>query len=132
MKKLTAGIFAAILTVVTVNAANADIASKKYVDEKTANMVTNTDLDDYVKTTDADIKYQPAGEYQPAGDYATTSDLGDKQDKLDGDQLNAVNSGITSDLVKNIPTPDVNCKDCVLKYNGSDLVWESIARGENE
>lgn len=36
MKKLTAGIFAGILTIVTVNAADAAIASKAYVDQKDA------------------------------------------------------------------------------------------------
>lgn len=39
MKKLTAGIFAAILTIVGVSGANAEIASAKYVDDKVAGHV---------------------------------------------------------------------------------------------
>lgn len=40
MKKLTAGIFATLLTVVTVGAANANIASQGYVDEKVGTVTT--------------------------------------------------------------------------------------------
>ena len=38
MKKLTASIFASLLTVVTVGAANANIASQGYVDEKVTSL----------------------------------------------------------------------------------------------
>ncbi len=41
MKKLTAGIFAGILTVVSVSAANANIASQGYVDEAVSTINTN-------------------------------------------------------------------------------------------
>ncbi len=40
MKKLTAGIFATLLTVVTVGAANAEIASKTYVDDQVGTRAT--------------------------------------------------------------------------------------------
>ena len=40
MKKLTASIFASLLTVVTVGAANANIASQGYVDEKVGTVTT--------------------------------------------------------------------------------------------
>ena len=43
MKKLTASIFASLLTVVTVGAANANIASQGYVDEKVGTVTTALD-----------------------------------------------------------------------------------------
>lgn len=60
MKKLTAGIFAGILTIVTVNAADAAIASKAYVDQKdAANATAITNLTTTVEehtTSIADLK----------------------------------------------------------------------------
>ncbi len=114
MKKLTAGIFAAILTVVTVNAAHANIASEAYVNEKTKDMVTTTELEGKADKSELE-------------DKADKSDLEGKQDALTQDQLDAVNSGITAELVNSIRGSE-NCTDCVLKYNGSALVWEDITR----
>ena len=57
MKKLTAGIFATLLTVVSVGAANANIASQGYVDEKVGTVTTalgnkadKTELGNYATT----------------------------------------------------------------------------------
>ena len=58
MKKLTASIFASLLTVVTVGAANANIASQGYVDEKVGTVTTaleskadKTELGNYATTS---------------------------------------------------------------------------------
>lgn len=92
MKKLTAGIFATLLAVVSVGAARADIASSQYVDDKVGTVETSvTTLSGRVDTaegeietlgTELDAKLDSA---TAASTYATqsalTSGLADKQDK---------------------------------------------------
>ena len=50
MKKLTAGIFATLLTVVTVGAANAEIASKTYVDDQVGTRATTESVTNLTST----------------------------------------------------------------------------------
>ena len=92
MKKLTAGIFATLLAVVSVGAARADIASSQYVDDKVGTVETSvTTLSGRVDTaegeietlgTELDAKLDSA---TAASTYATqsalTSGLAGKQDK---------------------------------------------------
>lgn len=74
MKKLTAGIFAGILTIVGVNAAHADIASKAYVDK---NFATKAALE----TTDTNV----AGLTEKVGDATggLVKDVADLQKDID-------------------------------------------------
>ena len=61
MKKLTAGIFATLLTVVTVGAANAEIASKTYVDDQVGTRATTesvTTLTGRVGTVESSVTSQ--------------------------------------------------------------------------
>lgn len=61
MKKLTAGIFATLLTVVTVGAANAEIASKTYVDDQVDTRATTesvTTLTGRVDTVEGSVTSQ--------------------------------------------------------------------------
>lgn len=61
MKKLTAGIFATLLTVVTVGAANAEIASKTYVDDQVGTRATTesvTTLTGRVDTVEGSVTSQ--------------------------------------------------------------------------
>ncbi len=69
MKKLTAGIFATLLAVVSVGAARADIASSQYVDDKVDTVATSvTTLSGRVDTAEGEIA-------------TLTSSLAGKQDK---------------------------------------------------
>lgn len=92
MKKLTAGIFATLLAVVSVGAARADIASSQYVDDKVGNVETSVaTLSGRVDTaegeietlgTELDAKLDSAtATSMYATQSALTSGLADKQDK---------------------------------------------------
>ena len=104
MKKLTAGIFATLLTVVSVGAAHAEIASKGYVDQQVGTVTTalgnkadKTELDNYATT--AALTSGLAGKLDTAGTaakatadasgnvitttYATKTELGEKADTAD-------------------------------------------------
>lgn len=86
MKKLTAGIFAGILTIVTVNAADAAIASKAYVDQKdTANATAITNLTTTVE-----------------GHTTSITSLQTAVDNLSGDGTGSVADQI-ADALGNIP-----------------------------
>ncbi len=122
MKKLTAGIFAGILTIVTVNAADASIASKAYVDQKdTANKAlidANTTNITNLQTTvgDADnglvkdvaalktsvgtggsVADQIAGALE---DYTTTTDMNTELDKKADKATTLAGYGITDAYTK--------------------------------
>ena len=91
MKKLTAGIFATLLTVVTVGAANADIASKTYVDDQVgtkADASTVTTLQGTVNeqgerltTAEGEIDALQTASATHATTTALTEGLAGKQDK---------------------------------------------------
>lgn len=92
MKKLTAGIFATLLAVVSVGAARADIASSQYVDDKVGTVETSvTTLSGRVDTAEGEIETLETGlnakldSATAASTYATqsalTSGLAGKQDK---------------------------------------------------
>ena len=92
MKKLTASIFATLLMAVSVGAANADIASSQYVDDKVGTVETSvTTLSGRVDTAEGEIETLETGlnakldSATAASTYATqsalTSGLADKQDK---------------------------------------------------
>ena len=69
MKKLTSTIFATLLTVVSVNAANAEIASKGYVDEEVGKV--NTALEG--KVDDAEISDMLTNKTEATSTYETKS-----------------------------------------------------------
>ena len=92
MKKLTAGIFATLLAVVSVGAARADIASSQYVDDKVDTVETSvTTLSGRVDTAEGEIETlgtkldAKLDSATAASTYATqsalTSGLAGKQDK---------------------------------------------------
>ena len=76
MKKLTAGIFAGILTIVTVNAADAAIASKAYVDQQR----------DVVKALTETNKTDIAGLTQTVGGH--TTDITNLKTDVEGNTTN--------------------------------------------
>ncbi len=96
MNKLTAGIFAGILTIVTVNAADAAITSKAYVDGKFATQeslaATNTNVTNLTKTV---------GDNKTAADEAI-AELKETVDGLTGDGTGSVADQI-ADALGNIP-----------------------------
>ena len=91
MKKLTAGIFATLLTVVTVGAANAEIASKTYVDDQVGTRATTasvTTLTGRVDTVEGTVTSQGGRLTTAESDIdtlqansATKTELAGKQDK---------------------------------------------------
>ena len=107
MKKLTASIFASLLTVVTVGAANANIASQGYVDEKVGTVTTalgskadQTALDTLsgrVTTAEGDIDTLQSdvsglkttkADKTELGNYATKTELATKADSATVTALN--------------------------------------------
>lgn len=117
MKKLTASIFATLLAVVSVDAAQASIASKGYVDDQvgtvSATVATKADqstvdtLSDKVTANESAIANKADKSTTLAG-YGITdaytkgevdSALSGKQATLTTEQQNAVNSGITTEKV---------------------------------
>lgn len=87
MKKLTAGIFAGILTIVTVNAADAAIASKAYVDQKDA--VNATAITNLTTTVE--------------GHTTSITSLQTAVDNLSGDGTGSVADQIADALGKDFP-----------------------------
>ena len=91
MKKLTAGIFATLLTVVTVGAANAEIASRTYVDDQVGTRATTasvTTLTGRVDTVEGTVTSQGGRLTTAESDIdtlqansATKTELAGKQDK---------------------------------------------------
>lgn len=101
MKKLTAGIFATLLTVVTVGAANAEIASKTYVDDQVGTRATTASVTALTSTVTGQGERLTAAEGEIdtlQANSATKTELAGKQDKalIPSAQYNANKENDTS------------------------------------
>ena len=141
MKKLTASIFASLLTVVTVGAANANIASQGYVDEKVGTVTTElenkadkTELGKYA-TTEA-LTSGLAGKLDTTGTaakatadasgnvitdtYATKTELGAKADSATVTALDKAAEKIANRVTEVSGTSDDT------HYPTAKAVWDIV------
>ncbi len=105
MKKLTAGIFTVLLGLVTVNAADAAVASKLYVDQEVGGVATG--LSNYVTSNDSRVlavegevdtlQGQVADETN--GLIKKVTDLRAEMDNVKGGQLNITDGAVTTDKI---------------------------------
>ena len=103
MKKLTAGIFTVLLGLVSVNAAEAAIATQGYVDQEVSGVATG--LNNYVTSNDSRVltvegkvttlQTQVADETD--GLIKKVTDLRTEMDNVKGGQLNITNGAVTTD-----------------------------------
>ena len=105
MKKLTAGIFAGILTIVTVNAADAAIASKAYVDAQ--DKVNTTAITNLTTTVE--------------GHTTSISELETKVEGLSGDGTGSVADQIADALGEDFPADSTVQAELEKKANKADL-----------
>ena len=91
MKKLTAGIFATLLAVVSTGAANAEIASKGYVDEKVGTVTTELG-NKADKTAIADMLTKT----EAGTTYATKESIADMETKSNASAKYATKSEVSS------------------------------------
>ena len=97
MKKLTAGIFATLLAVVSTGAANAEIASKGYVDEKDAERVAvQQETNNGILTTSATGVVQVSSSIPQASVEGLSTALAGKANAADLDTKVDANAAITA------------------------------------
>lgn len=125
MKKLTATIFATLLTVVSVNAANAEIASKGYVDEEVGKVntalegkVDDSEITDMLTKTEASSTYET--KTNASSTYATKTALSD------GLAAKADTTALTAKQDVSKKVTDATVGD----HAGSDDMYTSVSAAE--
>lgn len=129
MKKLTAGIFATLAVLVSVGAANANIASTEYVNDK---LSYKEDANNKVDALPADPDLN--------GTVFPTVHLTEQMIQTEVNKVkNAASgsyqtkSGVLDALSQLVAGSDCNTGDgCVVRYNGTTFTLEPITRQEGQ